>query len=246
MPAIKVFSGVGISRKDLLFSLPPAPDIIKENVEITFMEDEKFLPVKKMIDKKFNRLFNKLLSLSEHGEKLKYRKTDLLRVVYNLVYQRILLHPHLSELLESLSNHSNSLSKKEIKNGLENFKIILEDVFEMPDIVLAAFEESSRQFEDKLNEATEKLSGSKKLKPGDYAYEIYMKFVDEMINNKITKYKVIKNYLNDNKHRNQSEKSLSNAFDSFLRNHIDEIKKKYRLSEKIFNEKFFPATLSKK
>ncbi len=91
-----------------------------------------------------------------------------------------------------------------------------------------------------------KLSDSKKLKPTDPQYKTYMGFIKEMLTNNHTKYRVVKNYLDNNQNIKQSEKSLSNSFDNFLRSHENDIKKKFKLSKDKFTKFFFPATLSKK
>jgi hypothetical protein len=140
----KTYSSHGLSKRDLLFNLPSAPDFIKENLQMVFIEDDKYLPIRKLIDKEFNTFFKKLISLSPLD--LKKDKQKLLIVFYNIIYHRILLHDNLREIIDEMKAHRDELSKVELKTGLDNFKTIVNEVFEIPNIVLKAFELSAENF----------------------------------------------------------------------------------------------------
>lgn len=147
------------------------------------------------------------------------------------------------------------LNNKELRKGAilsAEWKL-----FFFADVVIAFVmgnDEKLRAIMDELNKSRYELnlrkskqSNSRKLKPEDISYQRNMTFVDEMLNGGLTKYAVVKRYKdNDGRNLKASEKSISNAFDSFLKSHKEEIKKKQSLTEKNFIKSFFPASLSKK
>jgi len=211
------------TMKTILFNRNPESDFIKMNLQVTFIENVKFQPVRELIDEKFNKFFKKLISLSPHKKELKKNEQELVKVFYNIIYQKIIYHPFLSEAIGMIAdaekkNETDSIVQRLIvKAGLEHFTPIIDEVFAIPSIVLSAFESSTNSYEKELMEAKEKLSDSKKLKPVDPAHKMYMGFINDMLTKNLTKYKVVKNYLNNNEN----------------------------IREK-FNWTFFPSRLSKK
>lgn len=98
---------------------------------------------------------------------------------------------------------------------------------------------------EKLKENEQKLS--RKSKPEDESYKRNMRFVERILNEKLSKYKVVKEFCKNSKGRAKfSEKSLANTFDVFLKNHKKEILSEYELSEDAFNKIFFPKRYSQR
>jgi len=98
---------------------------------------------------------------------------------------------------------------------------------------------------EKLKENEQKLS--RKSKPEDESYKRNMNFVKRILNEKLSKYKVVKEFCENSESRTKfSEKSLANTFDVFLKNHKEEILSNYKLSEDEFNKMFFPKKYSKR
>lgn len=98
---------------------------------------------------------------------------------------------------------------------------------------------------EKLKENEQKLS--RKSRPEDESYKRNMRFIEKILNEKLSKYKVVKEFCASSKGRIKvSEKSLANTFDVFLKNHKEEIVSNYQLNEDEFNKTFFPKKYSKR
>ena len=227
----------------------------------TFCYNDTYKPVRDLIDNKFEKFFKKLLNLNPDENKkkeLQECKQDLKEIFYNDAFQRISNNTYLIDVLETSMKLQSNVQRKEpggndlLLSDIANLNVsdvfnpMINELFKIPNLILSAFDITSKSFKKQIHEQNQKLSDSKKLKPEDPAYKTYMGFVNRMIENNITKHKVVRDYWQNNKSINQSDKSLSNAFDSFLKNHQSEIIKKYRLTKRKFNSKFFPASLSKK
>jgi hypothetical protein len=77
------------------------------------------------------------------------------------------------------------------------------------------------------------------LKKGSEAYKIFMKFCQQLLNNKkLTVYSVVNSYVKDNPNCERPAKSLENSFRAFLKNHKSEILQELKIDESRFDERF--------
>lgn len=128
-----------------------------------FVLNEKFKLVKELIDKKCEPFFEKLTSLSPYKKELERNKD----VFYNIVYQRIINNAFLMNALEFINKAENKIKSENkdiyqkliINVALEHFIPIIDEVFEIPNLVLSAFESSS----DSLNKQIKHLTREKEL-----------------------------------------------------------------------------------
>jgi len=176
------------SHTDSKIFIPPS-DFKKRNLQYTFIENEKFLPIIKMIDKKFEIFFKKLISLSPHKEILKRRKEDILLLFYDIIYERIRTNPYLynivnrpgdmmnipiTESLKRLLKNTNTTDTnepnyKELMREavLRNFDLTIDTVFAIPNIVLTSFGSSSYSLKQELKYAKEIIKKYGRLKISD-------------------------------------------------------------------------------
>jgi hypothetical protein len=93
----------------------PETDYMKMNLQLLFIENERFKSISELVNEKFKVFIEKLIKLSPHKEKLENNKLELLYVFYNMIYQRIIHDTYLMNAIEFL-NHS----KKEIEKGINS------------------------------------------------------------------------------------------------------------------------------
>jgi len=140
-------------------SLPNVEKVNPINIEeldllLNFNYNEKFLPIRDLIDKKLEPFFKKLVKLSKHGEELKKLKKSF----YNILYQRIMHDSYLMNNIEIINKSQKELDNGDkdiyknliIKAGLNNFKPIIDDILEIPDLVLSAFDITSERFKKQI------------------------------------------------------------------------------------------------
>jgi hypothetical protein len=130
-----------------------------------FIDNEEFLPIRKIIDKKYNVFFKKLHSLSPNKKKLESNKEKLKEIFYLIVYQRInsiflLEESFLADYLDEmkiLNNKKIALIRETIiTRSIERAKPFVDDVFGIPHLILFAFEKTANNYEETIIDLIDK------------------------------------------------------------------------------------------
>jgi hypothetical protein len=124
--------------------------LARTDLPINFIDDKEFEPVKRLIDKKINSFFRKLTKLSPHKIELEKSKFEFNQIIY----RRIITDPFLMNAAERIFNTENDTVVKRLikKAALDNFIRDIKKVFELPILVLSAFESSTNNFKTKINQ----------------------------------------------------------------------------------------------
>ena len=134
-------------------------DYLMVHSRMAFYYDNKYLPLKEIIDNKFEIFFRNLYDLSPEKNKdelVKY-KTDLVEIFYNDVFQRVNNNTFLINALEFITESKKKLEKKidsisKLKNeliisaGLQNFNPIIDEVFELPNLVVEILKKNNTKW----------------------------------------------------------------------------------------------------
>lgn len=129
----------------------------------------------------------------------------------------------------------------ETTNGYEYENYVFENVFSKYEYLMLIGAGKYKEAEKILKKNKElKENLSRKSKPGDVSYQRNMEFINRILNERITKYRVVKEYCNISGFNQQS---LRNTLDKFLDSHKDEILKIFELNEDEFYKIFFPKKL---
>ncbi len=131
-----------------------------------FLFNGMFLPIKEEADKRLNPLFDQwkiLLANEEMRKELENNKTKIRDVFYSIVFERIVNDERAMKTLEIV----NDAKKKEggklteddlpveyqsiiIKAGMREFIEIINEMFEIPRLILTTFQKTSSEFKSTL------------------------------------------------------------------------------------------------
>jgi len=131
-----------------------------------------FSPIKNEIDKRFNSFFDKWIGLSSNNSKqaLTQNKHNIRDIFYNLAFEEIYKDAYLMNALTMIANSQKKIEKGDNdiyqriieKAELEHFIPIIDEVFEIPNLVLSSFGESSFNFKKQLRVLKTELNKAKK------------------------------------------------------------------------------------
>jgi hypothetical protein len=129
----------------------------------SFINNQRFDYIREKIDTKYETFFKKLLELSfpKSRQLLNDNKVKMRDVLYKIVFNRFINNDYLTKTLEIVTNAIRKNESKEssgivqeiiINSGENNLMPIVNEMFEIPNLVLSAMEKSKNNFEKMIDE----------------------------------------------------------------------------------------------
>jgi hypothetical protein len=190
-----------------------------------FVYNNQFTQIREIIDIKFDEFYKKLCLNSSNQKVLNDNTKNFREIFYNIVFNRISHDSFLMEAVvilydtnekikvqKSLNHEPNLYDKLLLKVSLNTFKPIIDELFEIPNVILAALEPKIKNLSKKVEETKANLKRNV-LQPEDKTFIQCLK-IFKLILEGITRYKAIQITANQ---FCEDENNLKSKFNNFCK-----------------------------